>query len=291
MSPAAGWPAPAKINRFLHVTGRRADGYHELQTLFQFTGPVDRLHFEVTATGAIERQGGLATLPAEADLAVRAARLLQRASGVGAGVRIRIDKAIPAGGGLGGGSSDAATTLVALNRLWGCGLDEDALAALGLELGADVPVFVRGRAAWAEGVGERLAPVTVDEPWLLLADPGVAVSTAAVFADTKLTRSHAHITIRALGAGEAGNDCEPVVRRLYPAVGQALDALARVGEPRLTGTGGCTFVAFADEAAARAAQAQLGAGFRTWVSRAVNRSPLLDALHGVQGQTGARLRA
>jgi len=291
MTAAGSWPAPAKINRFLHVTGRRADGYHQLQTLFQFVEPLDWLVFEPLAGGAIERSGGLAGLDAEDDLTVRAGRLLQREAGVQAGAHIRLRKRIPAGGGLGGGSSDAATTLVALNHLWGCGLDTEALAALGLRLGADVPVFVRGQAAWGEGVGECLVPAAADEPWLLLADPGVPVATGRVFADAKLTRSSPHITIRALDAGETRNDCEAVVRRLYPAVGRALDALARVGEPRLTGTGGCAFVAFAEEAAARAAQAHLGAGLRTWVSRAVNRSPLLDGPRRAQAPSGSRLRA
>lgn len=291
MSAATCWPAPAKVNRFLHVTGRRADGYHELQTLFQFVGPLDWLAFEPLAGGRIERLGGLAGLAADDDLVVRAGRLLQREAGVSAGVRIHLRKTIPAGGGLGGGSSDAATALVALNRLWGCGLDAHALAALGLRLGADVPVFVHGRAAWGEGVGERLAPAAPDEPWLLLADPAVPVATGRVFADPKLTRSTPHITIRALDAGETRNDCEPVVRRLYPAVAEVLDALAQVGEPRLTGTGGCAFVAFADETAARAAQARLGADLRTWVSRALNRSPLLDGPRSAEAPPGPRLRA
>ncbi|PWG65222.1 4-(cytidine 5'-diphospho)-2-C-methyl-D-erythritol kinase [Sediminicurvatus halobius] len=282
MSAGGWWPAPAKINRFLHVTGRRPDGYHELQTLFQFVEPVDWLAFEPTRDGRISRRGGLTEVAESQDLVVRAARLLQAEAGVDRGVRIHLRKRIPAGAGLGGGSSDAATTLVALDRLWGLQLGSARLAALGLRLGADVPVFVHGRAAWAEGVGERLTPLTVDEPWLLLADPGVPVATGAVFADRKLTRSRGHITIRALDAGEAGNDCEPVVRRLYPEVARMLDALARVGEPRLTGTGGCAFVTFGDAAAARAAQARLGAGLRTWVSRAVNRSPLRDGPQGAE---------
>ena len=278
MTWSCDWPAPAKINRFLHIVGRRADGYHCLQTLFQFVEPADRLDFAVTDAPDIAREGGLADLAPEADLAVRAASVLQHAAGVRRGVRIRLEKRIPAGGGLGGGSSDAATVLVALNKLWACGLDASQLGTLAVELGADVPVFIRGRASWAEGIGDELTPVVADEPWLVLADPGVAVNTGAVFRDAKLTRQSAHITIRDLEAGAAGNDCEAVVRRMHPAVGRALDILGEHGPVRLTGTGGCLFGRFDSRAAANAAAAAVGARLRTWVCQARNRSPLLDRL-------------
>ena len=273
-----GWPAPAKINRFLHITGRRADGYHELQTLFQFVDPVDDLAFAVTRDGVIHREGGLPGLPPESDLAVRAATTLRHRVGTDQGVCIRVDKRIPAGGGLGGGSSDAATTLVALNTLWGCGLSLTELEAIGLGLGADVPVFVRGLACWAEGIGERLTPLAVDRPWLVVVDPGVAVDTRAVFTDRKLTRHGERITIRRFEAGAARNDCEPVVRRLHPAVGEALDALAVFGPTRLTGTGGCLFATFESRERAEHAATGVRAHWVAWVCRACNRSPLLDRL-------------
>ena len=219
---ASLWPAPAKLNLFLRVTGRRPDGYHSLQTVFQFLDLADEVELGVRGDGAVHRVSSLPGVPPEEDLVVRAARLLQAETGTGLGVDLVVRKRIPAGGGLGGGSSDAATTLVALDRLWGLGLGVDRLAALGLRLGADVPVFVRGHAAWAEGVGEVLEPVALDEPWYLVVDPGCAVSTAAVFADPQLTRDSPLLKIRGLfhaaedglpaatAAGllaAAGNDC------------------------------------------------------------------------------------
>ncbi|MEX0385463.1 4-(cytidine 5'-diphospho)-2-C-methyl-D-erythritol kinase [Spiribacter onubensis] len=279
------WPAPAKINRFLHITGRRADGYHELQTLFQFVEPVDGLVFAMTPDGTIRREGGLPGLPPESDLAVRAATVLRHQTGSGPGVRIQLDKRIPAGGGLGGGSSDAATTLVALNELWGCGLSTAELEQIGLGLGADVPVFVRGLACWAEGVGERLSPLSVDCPWMVIIDPGVSVDTRSVFTDTKLTRHGERITIRGFETGAARNDCEPVVRRIHPAVGEALDALAAFGPSRLTGTGGCLFATFQHRASAEHAAAGVRDRWSAWVTRAMNRSPLLDRLDAERART------
>ena len=284
-APSVGWPAPAKINRFLHITARRPDGYHTLQTLFQFIEPADELAFTVTPGGGIEREGGLAGLAPAADLAVRAAAALRAHIGTGQGVRIRLGKRIPAGGGLGGGSSDAATVLVALNELWGCRLPRRELERIGLGLGADVPVFVRGEACWAEGIGEVLTAVAADRPWLVIVDPGVRVETAAVFADTKLTRHRGRITIRDLEAGAAGNDCEPVVRRRYPAVAQALDALAAFGPTRLTGTGGCLFATFDSRESAHQAASGVRASGRVWVSRACNRSPLLERLDAERART------
>lgn len=279
---SSNWPAPAKINRFLHITGRRADGYHNLQTLFQFAEPIDYLHFAVTDDAEIRRQGGLAGLAAADDLVVRAAKLLQRSADTKHGVTIHVDKHIPAGGGLGGGSSDAATTLVALNWLWDCGFDQKTLAQLALRLGADVPVFVAGQAAWAEGVGDRLSPMAPDCPWLVMLNPAVAVSTAEVFQDAKLTRHSPHTTIRDLSAGDVKNDCEPVVRRLYPTVSEALDALSAYGPAMLTGTGGCMFAPFNARQAAEDAAEQLRERWTTWVCQASNHSPLVSRL-GAEG--------
>lgn len=273
---STAWPAPAKINRFLHVVGRRDDGYHLLQTLFQFLDMGDQLHFVCTADGRVDRIGDVPGVSEAADLSVRAARLLQQVTGCTRGAVIRVDKRLPVGGGLGGGSSDAATTLVALNEIWGTGLDEDALAELGLRLGADVPVFVRGRAAWGEGVGERLVPMNLDEPWFLLVDPGITVTTAHVFQAAELTRNSPRITIERFYAGGTRNDCESVVRRLYPEIGRALDWLGRFGEARLTGTGACIFASFEQERGAHEALAHLPRRWRGWVTRGCNCSPLLQ---------------
>jgi 4-diphosphocytidyl-2-C-methyl-D-erythritol kinase len=282
---SADWPAPAKINRFLHITGQRPDGYHDLQTLFQFIEPCDRLGFTLTDSAAITRQGGLAGLAPADDLVVRAARALQAASGHAGGVEIRVDKRIPAGGGLGGGSSDAATTLVALNALWGCGLSGADLEALGLGLGADVPVFVRGRSAWAEGVGDRLTGFDADRPWLVVLDPGVEVSTAAVFGDGKLTRHTERITMSGFQTTAWRNDCEAVVRRLYPPVARAIDALSEYGPTRLTGTGGCLFACFGRRGAAERARQGVRDLGTAWVTRAANRSPLLERLEAQQASS------
>lgn len=277
MTPA-GWPAPAKLNLFLHITGRRPDGYHTLQSLFQFLDQGDRLDFTPTDAPAVRLLDPVPGVEPEQDLTVRAARLLQRHAGVARGVEIRLDKRLPLGGGLGGGSSDAATTLVVLNRLWDAGLDEDALAGLGLTLGADVPVFVRGRAAWAEGVGERLSPVEVPEPWYLVIVPPVSVSTAAVFRHPELTRDSRPITISDFLAGRSRNDCEAIVRQLHPEIAAALDWLNGRTQARLTGTGACVFGAFRDREAARSAHQALPAGWKGFIARGCNRSPLHAAL-------------
>lgn len=272
-----GWPAPAKINLFLHVLGRRADGYHELQTAFQFLDWHDTLAFRTTPEGQVTRRGwnGVAE---DDDLAVRAARLLREEAGVPEGVEIHLEKRLPAGGGLGGGSSDAATVLVALNHIWGAGLSGERLLGLALALGADVPVFVHGRAALARGVGERLESVDPPEPWYVILDPGAAVSTAVVFQDAELTRNSAPTTIAGLLSGGVRNDCEPVVRRRYPAVARALDWLAAYGESRLTGTGGCVFAAFDSEREARDVAERVPGTWRAHVARGRNRSPLVERL-------------
>jgi len=276
----AWWPAPAKLNLFLHITGRRDDGYHLLQTVFQLLDYADQLAFSLRDDGAIHRVTDLAGVPAEQDLVVRAARLLQAYSRVGAGVDIRVDKRLPMGGGLGGGSSNAATTLVALNRLWNTGLDADQLATLGTQLGADVPVFVRGHSAWAEGIGEQLQPVELPKRWYLVLIPPVTVSTAEIFSDSGLRRDCPPITIRdflaAPDSARWDNVCEAPVRARYPEVAAALDALGALAPARLTGTGACVFAAFETETAANAAWQQLAGKWQGFVAQGVNESPLLQ---------------
>ncbi len=268
------WPAPAKINRFLHITGRRADGYHELQTLFQFLDLQDVLAFEPTSDGEIRLLEGPSWLAEEDNLVVRAARRLRARLGQpDLGVRIRLRKRIPAGGGLGGGSSDAATTLVALNRLWQGGLAEPELMALGLELGADVPVFIYGRAAFAEGVGERLQSCCADTWPGVLVDPGVPVSTAEIFSDPALTRDSNPSTIRHLSTLRWRNDCEPVVRARFPQVDRVMRYMRRWGNPCMTGTGACVFMAL-PHAHVPAMAAGLPEGSRCWPVTLLNRSPL-----------------
>ncbi|UYB54464.1 4-(cytidine 5'-diphospho)-2-C-methyl-D-erythritol kinase [Xanthomonas sp. AM6] len=276
----SAWPAPAKLNLFLRITGRRADRYHDLQTVFRLLDWGDTVHLRVRGDGVVARRGDSVPGVAEADdLLVRAALLLQKEAKIAQGVDIRVEKRIPAGGGFGGGSSDAATALVALNALWGAGLDEDALAGLGLTLGADVPVFVRGRNAWAEGVGERLTPLDLPPAWYVLADPAVHVPTAALFQAPDLTRDAAPAKMADFVSGFLlGNAFEPVLLRREPAIQAAFQALAQIGTPRLTGSGSGCFVEFADRAAAVRALAALPDGLRAWVAGGVTRSPLLDAL-------------
>lgn len=274
------WPAPAKLNLFLRIPGRRTDGYHLLQTVFRLLDWGDTVHLRVRADGRIERLGD--TVPgvaAEDDLVVRAARALQQASGTRWGADLRVDKRIPAGGGFGGGSSDAATVLRGLDALWRTGLGPERLAAVGLQLGADVPVFVHGANAWAEGVGERLQPLRLQPAWYLLADPGVQASTAALFQAAELTRDAPPVTIADFASGrQLGNVFEPVLRGREPAVEAAFAALARFGTPRLTGTGSGCFVEFATRADAEAALAQVPAGLNAWLAAGAPRSPLLDVL-------------
>ena len=274
MTPAL-WPAPAKLNLFLHVLGRRPDGYHRLQSVFQFLDYGDELSFDVRPDGLITRPEGTAEVPAEQDLVVRAARALQAASGTTQGADIRLLKRTPIGAGLGGGSSDAATTLVALNQLWQTGLDREALATLGLQLGADVPVFVRGVASWAEGIGEALTPVQLPEPWYAVIAPDVQVSTAAIFSAPELLRDHAPITFADFLQGGGSNDCTAVTCARYPEVAAALAWLSRAARARMSGTGGAVFAAFADERAARAAIKGIPKNWRGFVAAGLNVSPLL----------------
>lgn len=272
------WPAPAKLNLFLHILGQRADGYHRLQTAFQFIDLMDSLVFTPRDDSRISRSEGLAGLDAEDDLVVKAARLLSAATGIRRGVDIKVEKRIPVGGGLGGGSSDAATTLLALNALWALNLAQDSLQALGLKLGADVPVFVGGRSAWAEGTGEKLSPMDFPTPHYVLIDPHCEVATADVFRDPELTRNSSPVTIPGFLSDGGRNDCEPVVRRRYPEVAQALDWLGAFGDARLTGTGGCVFLACPSAERAAEVHAQVPAEWTAFAVEGRNRSPVLDVI-------------
>jgi 4-diphosphocytidyl-2-C-methyl-D-erythritol kinase len=268
------WPAPGKLNLCLHIVGRRADGYHLLQTAFQFIDLCDEIRFYDRPPGVIERVAEIPGVPGETDLTLRAARLLAAEHRGVPGVAIDVDKRLPLKGGVGGGSSDAATVLVALNERWGLGLPQTRLMALGLELGADVPVFVGGRAAWAEGVGERLTPTDFPEQVYLLIQPDVEVGTAEVFRDPELTRDSPVLKIADCLAPRARNDCEPVVRRRFPEVAEALDWLGRISPARLTGTGSCLFAAMTDRAEAQAILQRLPERWKGFVVRGLNRSPL-----------------
>jgi len=276
------WPAPAKLNLFLHILGRRPDGYHELQTCFQFVDLCDEITIEPRADGEIRRTVEIAGIPSSADLCIRAARALKEASACPMGADIGLAKRIPVGGGLGGGSSDAATCLVALNHLWGLNWSVEKLAWLGLELGADVPVFVHGRAAWAEGVGERLTPLypplAPPETNYLILKPNVSVSTAAVFQDSELTRNSPPIRISGFLKSGGRNDCLAVVRRRYPEVAHALDWLSLFGAARLTGTGACVFLACETEDRGCEIMRKVPPAFAAFMARGVNDSPLLERL-------------
>lgn len=268
------WPAPAKLNLFLHVLGRRADGYHELQTAFQLVDLCDRIGITVRDDGRIERAGGPPEVPPETDLTVRAARALQARTGARQGATLRLEKRIPLGSGLGGGSSDAATVLLALNHLWGTGLPREVLGVIGRELGADVPVFVHGSSAWAEGAGEKLTPLELPERWFAIIYPGVAVSTREIFQAPELTRNSPVITIRAFFGSGGRNDCEPVVRARVPEVADALDWLATLAPARLTGTGSCVFAAFEREIDAERIAARVPDRWRGYVARGLAESPV-----------------
>ncbi|MDQ7735507.1 4-(cytidine 5'-diphospho)-2-C-methyl-D-erythritol kinase [Halomonas sp. SpR1] len=274
-------PAPAKLNRMLHIVGRRDDGYHSLQTLFQFIDLCDYLTLTPRSDGEIQLTGEVSGVSHDDNLVVRAARLLQTHSGTPLGATLKIEKQLPMGGGLGGGSSNAATTLVGLNCLWQLNLPLDELARLGLQLGADVPVFVHGHSAWAEGVGEQLTKVMLDTPWFVVIHPGISVSTPSVFQDPQLTRDSRPITMaRALqgGAPEWRNDCEAVVKERYPPIAEALNWLAQHAPSRLTGTGACLFATFETQQTAQATAQLAEQHWPTWVARGLNTSPLHDAL-------------
>lgn len=268
------WLAPAKINRFLHITAQRDDGYHELQTVFQFLDYSDELSFEVLDHDEISLLKPLPGVQVEDDLTVRAARLLQQHANCSKGVQISINKRLPMGGGLGGGSSDAATTLVALNQLWKLKIDMFSLAELGLQLGADVPIFIHGYAAWAEGIGETLSAIHLDEPWFVVLCPSVNVSTAEIFSSPSLRRDCAPITIEHFLSGDGGNVCEPVVCELYPEVRQAMQWLEKFAPVRMTGTGACVFAVMASEQEAHRVLSQCPGQYHGFVAQGQNISPL-----------------
>lgn len=273
------YPAPAKLNLFLHVIGRRPDGYHLLQSVFRFIDYGDSLHFAVRDDGAISRSNALPGLDPENDLCVRAARLLQQVGGCRLGVDITLEKRLPMGGGLGGGSSDAATTLLALNRLWNLNLSRAELQALGLKLGADVPVFIFGQSAFAEGVGEILQPLVLPPAWYVVLAPPVSVPTAEIFNAEELTRDTFPIKMAAFSTGLVHNDLlhndlEPVVCRKYPQVAECLIWLGQFGDARMTGSGACVFAAFAMEDQARAVFARRPDGMTGFVARGLDQHPL-----------------
>ena len=272
------WPAPAKLNLFLHVTGRRADGLHELQTLFQLLDWGDEVGIRVIDGGAITRVEADYPVPADEDLAIRAARLLQQHACCRHGAEIAVHKRIPLGSGMGGGSSDAATVLLVLNRLWDCRLELPELAELAVRLGADVPVFVLGRSALATGIGEQLRPVHLGPRRYLLVFPGLTIGTREIFMDPDLTRDSPRIDEAAALAGRGRNDCEPVVRRRYPAMDEALKLLRKWGHPRMTGTGSGIFLEMDSEKAARDAAREIKNLYNVRAVVGVDRSPLHDRL-------------
>ena len=275
-------PAPAKLNLFLHITGRRDDGYHLLQTVFQFLDYSDEIRLSLRNDGVIQRVKGLDHIPFETDLCVRAAKLLQSFTQSTLGVDLSYEKKLPIGGGIGGGSSDAATVLQGLNKLWSCQLSDDELADLGLQLGADVPVFIRGFSAWAEGVGEQLTPIKLDEKWFLVIHPKISVSTAEIFIDKALTRDCEPLKIarflKGNGFEDVNNVFEPVVRNKYPEIAQALDWLSNFSPSRLTGTGACLFASFESEEKAKQVLDQLPKKWQGFVAKGLNESPLKSAL-------------
>jgi len=278
-------PAPAKLNLFLHVVGRRPDGYHLLQTLFRFIDLHDTLHFTLRDDGAVRRTNAIEGVTEEQDLCVRAARLLQKETGCALGADIAVEKHIPMGGGLGGGSSDAATALIALNRLWSLGLPRARLMQLGLSLGADVPVFVFGENAFAEGVGEELQPCPLPEAWYVVLFPPVQVPTAQIFAHPELTRDTVSITMRALlerqlrDGQQLHNDLQSVVCNLYPEVAHYLAWLNNFGKAMMTGSGACVFAEFTDHSQAEAVLARLPQDMRGVVAQGLTRHPLHDWVH------------
>lgn len=271
-------PAVAKLNLFLHITGRRDDGYHNLQTLFQLLDVGDELTFQLRADSDIRLDCNDPQLITEQNLVLRAARLLQQYSGCRLGCDIYLEKRLPMGGGLGGGSSDAATTLLGLNKLWQLNLSVDTLAELGLTLGADVPLFVRGFSAFAEGVGEKLRPVELDEKVYLVVTPDCHVSTAEIFQHTDLIRNSTPISFENLHSSHWHNDCQPLVERLHPIVAITLQWLVEYAPCQMTGTGASVFAAFPDQTSAQHALAQLPANCSGFIAKGVNQSPIWAAL-------------
>ncbi len=277
------WPAPGKLNLMLRIVGRRADGYHSLQTVFQFIDRCDQLSFNVSSDGTVYLKSPLPGVPEQEDLTVRAANLLKAESGCEQGVEISVNKVLPMGGGLGGGSSDAATTLVVLNRLWGLGYSESELMRMGLSLGADVPVFIGGHSAWAEGVGEQLEALTLVEPWYVIVVPDCHVSTIDVFNAENLTRDSKSVTISDFMSGRHRNDCLAVVEEMYPPVKVAIDALSEYGEARLTGTGACVYLALDSKSSATKVVRDLSSHYQAYAVKGNNRSPLHEKMRNVLG--------
>jgi len=274
-------PAPAKLNLFLHITGQRADGYHLLQTIFQFLDYSDEIRLCVRDDNAIHRTNDVGGVAEHDDLVVKAAKLLQKSTGVKQGVDMTVSKKLPMGGGLGGGSSDAATVLHGLNILWSCGLSDAELASLGLQLGADVPIFIHGHSAWAEGVGEDICSVDISEPWYLVIRPNVHVSTANIFSDQRLTRNCKPIKMQHFLEGQTSNVFEPLVRKTYPEVDDALNWLSQFAESRLTGSGSCLFAAFVEEDEARNVLKKLPNQWHGFVAKGNNISSLKVVLNSV----------
>ena len=292
MTTLKNCPAPAKLNLFLHVNGRRADGYHLLQTVFQLVDHGDTLHFTLRDDNALRRVTAIEGVSEEGDLIIRAARLLQaevlrRSGALPRGVDIAIDKILPLGGGLGGGSSDAATTLMALNHLWQAGLSKEELMALGLPLGADIPFFIFGETAFAEGVGEALQPVKAPDCWYVVIEPGVAVGTAAIFCSEHLTRNTPPVIITDFSSyhenqtdlkGYGRNDLQQVATSLFTPVAEAIEWLSAHGDARMTGSGACVFCAVATQAEADAVLQQVPAKWKAWKAKALIRHPLTKML-------------
>ena len=273
------WPAPAKLNLFLHVTGRREDGYHDLQTLFQLLDWGDEVRIRENRTGVIRKSGPDYGVPDHLDLVIRAAESLKRETGASGGAEIQVRKQIPMGSGLGGGSSDAATVLLVLNQAWGCGLSEDELASLGADLGADVPVFVRGNSAMATGIGAKLEPVSLGERHYVLVFPGFSVSTADVFGDAGLKRDSKAIEVQAAIAGAGRNDCQPVVERRFPEMRDMLGSLEKWGSPRMTGTGSAIFIPMEGKKRAMSAAQQIKSLYNSRAVRGVDRSSVHEKLY------------
>lgn len=271
-------PSPAKLNLFLHITGRRPDGYHELQTLFQLLDYGDQLSYTLRDDDNITLHPAIEGVNYDENLIVQSAKLLRQETGSHQGVDITLKKILPMGGGLGGGSSNAATTLLALNKLWSLELSIDKLAELGQRLGADVPVFVRGHSAWAEGIGEQLQALNIPECWYLVVKPACNIATAEIFSNKQLTRNTSAITIAAVFEEGHRNDCEPVAKALYPEIDQALKWLGKYSQAQLTGTGACIFARFADKASAQQVYDELPAELTGFIARGVNQSPCHRAL-------------
>lgn len=272
--------SPAKLNLFLHITGRRTDGYHTLQTLFQLLDYGDTLTFTLRNDGQVNLTSPLANVPAEDNLALRAAKLLQLHGQTNDGVDIELEKILPLGGGIGGGSSNAATTLLALNQLWHLGLNPTELAQLGLQLGADVPVFVHGQTAWAEGVGEELQAIEIPEKWYFVIKPRCEVSTGQIFSHKQLTRTTTAIKMAAFFEEDTRNDCEPIVRNLYPEVDKAFNWLNQFFPSHLTGTGACVFAECPDRESAQQILDKLPSDLEAFIAKGVNQSPTLLQLKG-----------